>query len=67
MCTSAEQSSAEGGPTQGHRRERRTCVELWNEQQSPAMFTGVIRGERVDEEDIDGEEDKKKGYVCIYV
>jgi hypothetical protein len=31
------------------------------------MFTGVIRGERVDEEDIDGEEDKKKGYVCIYV
>jgi hypothetical protein len=31
------------------------------------MFTGVIRGERVDDEDIDGEEDKKKGSICIYV
>jgi hypothetical protein len=30
------------------------------------MFTGAIRGERVDE-DIDGEEDKNKGFVCIYV
>jgi hypothetical protein len=31
------------------------------------MFTGVIRRERVDEEGIYGEEDKKKGSVCIYV
>jgi hypothetical protein len=31
------------------------------------MFTSVIQGERVDDEDIDGEEDKKKGSICIYV